>query len=60
MKGVPGRRPIDLAALEAVLVRFSQLVVEQPWIKEIDINPLLASADRLSRSTPAWCSTTWT
>jgi acetyltransferase len=26
-------------------VRFSQLIVEQPWIKEIDINPLLASPD---------------
>jgi len=28
-------------------VRFSELVVEQPRIKEIDINPLLVSADRL-------------
>jgi len=28
-------------------VRFSQLVVEQPWIREIDINPLLASPERL-------------
>ena len=33
--------------LEQLLVRFSQLVVEQPWIKEIDINPLLASPERL-------------
>lgn len=47
LKGVRGRRPVDIAALEDVLVRFSQLVVEQPWIKEIDINPLLASPDRL-------------
>ena len=31
---------------KSLLVRFSQLVVEQPWIKEIDINPLLASPDR--------------
>jgi acetyltransferase len=30
-----------------VMVRFSRLVVEQPWIKEIDINPLLASPERL-------------
>jgi acetyltransferase len=29
------------------LVRFSGLVVEQPRIKEIDINPLLATPDRL-------------
>src|ERR1700733_452933 len=47
LKGVRGRKPINLAALEELLVRFSQLVVEQPWIKEIDINPLLASPDRL-------------
>jgi acetyltransferase len=47
LKGVRGRKPIDLPALEELLVRFSQLVVEQPWIKEIDINPLLASPERL-------------
>ena len=47
LKGVRGRQPVDLAALEQLLVRFSYLVVEQPWIKELDINPLLASADRL-------------
>ena len=40
-------QPVDLAALEQLLVRFSQLVVEQRWIKEIDINPLLASPDAL-------------
>jgi acetyltransferase len=42
LQGVRGRAPVDLAALEELLVRFSQLVVEQPWIKELDINPLLA------------------
>src|SRR5262245_59987778 len=47
LKGVRGRKPVDLAALEQLLVRFSQLVAEQRWIKEIDINPLLASANRL-------------
>jgi acetyltransferase len=47
LKGVRGRKPVDLSALESLLVRFSQLVVEQPWISEIDINPLLASPDRL-------------
>jgi acetyltransferase len=45
--GVRGRAPVDLGALEKLLVRFSQLVVEQPWIKELDINPLLASPERL-------------
>lgn len=46
LKGVRGKGPVDLAALEQLLVRFSRLVVEQPWIKEIDINPLLVSEDR--------------
>ena len=47
LQGVRGRKPVDLTALESLLVRFSQLVVEQPWIAEIDINPLLASPQRL-------------
>jgi len=45
--GVRGRKPVDLAALERLLVRFSYLVVEQKWIKEIDINPLLAGPGQL-------------
>lgn len=47
LKGVRGRQPADLAALEQLLVRFSQLVIEQPWIAEIDINPLLVSPERI-------------
>ncbi len=47
LKGVRGRRGVDLAELEQLLVRFSQLVVEQRWIAELDINPLLASPERL-------------
>ena len=47
LQGVRGRKPVNLAELEQVMVRFSRLVVEQPWIKEIDINPLLATPDRL-------------
>ena len=47
LKGVRGRKPVDIDALDELLVRFSQLLVEQPWIKEIDINPLLASPEQL-------------
>jgi acetyltransferase len=47
LKGIRGRAAIDQAQLEQLLVRFGQLVAEQPWIKEIDINPLLASPERL-------------
>jgi acetyltransferase len=47
LKGVRGRQPINLEALEHLLVRFSQLVADQPWISEIDINPLMASPEAL-------------
>jgi acetyltransferase len=45
--GVRGKAPIDMGALEQLLVRFSRLVAENPRIKEIDINPLLASEKRI-------------
>jgi len=45
LQGVRGRAAVDIAGLAELLVRFSQLVVEQPWIREIDVNPLLASGD---------------
>jgi acetyltransferase len=47
LKGVRGRKSVDLGALDDLVVRFSELAVEQRWIKEIDINPLLASPDGL-------------
>lgn len=45
--GVRGRAPVDIDALAQLLVRFSEIVVEQRWIKEIDINPLLVSAENM-------------
>jgi acetyltransferase len=47
LQGVRGRSSVDIDALEQLLVSFSQLVVEQRLIKEVDINPLLASPERL-------------
>src|SRR5271166_782008 len=47
LQGSDDGGPIDLGALERLLVRFSVLVVEQPRIKEIEINPLLATPDQL-------------
>jgi acetyltransferase len=47
LKGECGRPPVDMPALEQLLVRVSQLVIEQPWIQELDINPLLAWSDGL-------------
>ena len=43
LNGDIGRPQADLRALEKLLIRFGQLVEEQPLIKEIDVNPLLAS-----------------
>jgi acetyltransferase len=47
LEGVRGRKAVDLASLEEFMVRFSQLVVEQPRIREIDINPVVASPAKI-------------
>jgi acetyltransferase len=47
LQGIRGRPPVDQAELEKLFVRFSELVVEQRWIREMDINPLFASHERL-------------
>jgi acetyltransferase len=45
--GIRGQAPVDREALEQLLVTFSQMIVEQPTIREVDINPLVASPNRL-------------
>ena len=47
LNGVRGRAPVNLTDLENLLVNFSFLVAEQRWIKEIDVNPLLASPGKI-------------
>ena len=47
LSGVRGRKPVDLVALEMLLVRFARLIVENPAIREADINPLIASAEQI-------------
>ncbi len=47
LQGMRGRAAVDMAALENVLIRFSRLVIEQRLIKEVDVNPLVASAERV-------------
>jgi acetyltransferase len=43
LQGVRGRPPADLAALEALLVRFSRLLTDFLEIQEVDMNPILAT-----------------
>jgi acetyltransferase len=45
LTGARGRLAADLEALAGVLVRFGELVLAHPEVVEIDINPLVASAD---------------
>ncbi|MBI3762156.1 MAG: bifunctional acetate--CoA ligase family protein/GNAT family N-acetyltransferase [Chloroflexi bacterium] len=47
MQADHGGKAVNVGALEDLMVRFSQLVVEQRWIKEIDVNPLLVSPEQL-------------
>ena len=45
LHGIRGNKPVDLEKLEELLVRFSELVVENPRIADVEINPLLAGPD---------------
>ncbi|MFC1978890.1 bifunctional acetate--CoA ligase family protein/GNAT family N-acetyltransferase [Chloroflexota bacterium] len=38
--------PVDLKILEEILVRFSNLIIDFPEIKEIDINPLVVKGNK--------------
>lgn len=42
LKGTRGRPPCNIEAVVEVLINFGRLVVEQPLIESIDINPLLS------------------
>ncbi len=46
LQGVRGAPPADLAALEEILMRVGRLAADFPDIAELDVNPLLAFADR--------------
>lgn len=48
LQGIRGRDPVNIDHLAGIMVRFSQMVAEQPRIKEVDINPLLASPERIT------------
>jgi len=47
LKGFRGMQPVNMTKVEETMVNFSQLIIDHPEIKEIDINPLIASGDSL-------------
>lgn len=47
LKGARGKKSIDFARLETIMINFSKLVIEHPRIIECDINPLLASHEEI-------------
>ena len=48
LKGYRGSSPVDLKRLDETILMFSQLLVDFPQIKEIDINPMLISEKEAS------------
>jgi acetyltransferase len=46
-KGLRNKPPIDMKALEEVVVRFSNMIADFPEIAEMDINPLAVSEGQL-------------
>jgi len=43
LTGVRGQRSVDLSVLEETIQRVSQMLIENPEIRELDINPIFAS-----------------
>ncbi|WP_340102071.1 acetate--CoA ligase family protein [Salinibaculum salinum] len=48
LRGARGRAPVDEAGLVETIQRISQLVTDFPAITELDINPVVATADGVS------------
>jgi acyl-CoA synthetase (NDP forming) len=48
LRGIRGEAPVDIPFLAEMLQRLSQLVSDFHFIREIEINPFFASADRTS------------
>ena len=47
LEGYRGQKPVNIAALEDLIVKVSQFVEENPQIKELDLNPVFAYPDKV-------------
>jgi len=45
LEGYRGREPVDIAILEDMLLKLSDFAKDNPDVKEVDINPVIAYAD---------------
>lgn len=45
LSGIRGARPSDINAIGAFLVRLSQMLIDFPQIREIDVNPVIVYAE---------------
>jgi acetyltransferase len=48
LKGFRGLPPVNMQKVEEAMINFSQLIIDNPEIQELDINPLIASGDLLT------------
>ena len=47
IKGFRGLPPVNIKKVEETLINFSQMIIDHPELKEVDINPLISSGDDL-------------
>jgi acetyltransferase len=47
LKGFRGLPPVNIQKVEETMINFSQLIIDNPEVQELDINPLIASGDEL-------------
>jgi len=47
LRGFRNFPPVNMQKVEETLISFSQMIIDNPEIKEIDINPLIATRDEL-------------
>ena len=48
LEGVRGQPPVNVAALEQLIVKVSDFIDKNPRIKELDLNPLIAAEDGIT------------
>jgi acyl-CoA synthetase (NDP forming) len=47
LQGYRGQEPVNISRLEEIIVKISDFVENNPWIEELDLNPLVASGDSI-------------